>query len=409
MIDFAYTAKTAGGESASGAISADSAAHARELLRAEGYFPMSINARRQDANQRKTTKKPVVARRKVAKADLLMLTSQLSIMTRSGVDLADSLKGVAEECRNPILQQVMTQVHDDVSAGETVSAALAKHSDVFGETYVVAIQAAEASGQMTDVLDRLTKLLRYEIRLSNTVKSILTYPVILFFVAALVSTALVLFVLPQFAKVFEELDRPVPPSTQMLLDVSLFIRSYALYLVPGLVVAGVGFWKSLQTESFRLMFDTVVLHLKGLGPAIQSLAAGRLFTLMGTMLQSGIPLLDALGLCRTATKNRLLQKLFSRLEDDVVNGRGITPGIMAATCLPGGSAQMISTAEKSGRLSEVMQTVGEHYEEEGERQIRQAVKFLEPAIILTMGVFVSFIVMSVMLPLLDINSGAGLE
>ena len=176
-----------------------------------------------------------------------------------------------------------------------------------------------------------------------------------------------------------------------------------------IVFGGIGFWRAMKTESFRVVLDTVIMHMKGVGPAVQCLAAGRLFTLMGTMLQSGIPLLEALSLCRTATGNRLLQRLFSRLENDVINGRGITPGLTAATCLPTGASQMIATAERSGRLSDVMQTVGEHYEEEGERQIRQAVKFLEPAIILTMGVFVSFIVMSVMLPLLDVNAGAGLE
>ena len=145
MIDFAYTAKTAAGESASGAISADSAAHARQLLRAEGYFPMAIRTRALEKRQKEQTKKRSSRTRGVRKDDLLMLTSQLSIMTRSGVDLADALKGVAEECRNSGLQKVLRQVHDDVSAGETVSAALGKHVGIFGETYVVAIQAAEAS------------------------------------------------------------------------------------------------------------------------------------------------------------------------------------------------------------------------------------------------------------------------
>ena len=407
MIDFQYTAKSAAGESADGIISAESDVHARQLLRAEGLYPVSVKSKSSHAGKRrKATAKSSGG--KVRQTDLLMLTSQLSIMSQSGVDLADSFKGVASECDHPVLRKVLEQIYDDVSAGETVSASLGKHAEIFGTTYVVAVQAAEASGQMTEVLQRLTKLLRYEIRLKNTVKGILTYPAILFTVAALVCTALVLFVLPQFATVFEDLEKPVPPSTQFLLDVSVFVRSYFLYLVPAVVGGSIVLWQCLKSESFRLIVDTMVLNMKGLGPAVQSLSAGRTFTLMGTMLQSGIPLLDALALCRTASGNRLLQKLFARLEEDVINGRGISPGMVAATCIPGGASQMISTAERSGRLGDVMQTVGEFYEEEGERQIRQAVKFLEPAIILTMGVFVSFIVMSVMLPLLDINSGSGL-
>ncbi|MEO1980695.1 MAG: type II secretion system F family protein [Fuerstiella sp.] len=160
----------------------------------------------------------------------------------------------------------------------------------------------------------------------------------------------------------------------------------------------------MALESVRLILDSILLRVKGIGPAVPSLSAGRLFTLMGTMLQSGIPLLEVLSLCRAATRNRLLKQLFYQLEDDVINGRGIGPGLTTADCIPRGAAQMISTAEGSGRLAEVIQTVGEFYEEEGERLIKQAVKILEPAIILVMGVFVSFIVMSIMLPLLDVSS-----
>ena len=407
MIDFTYIAKTASGESANGIISAESDVHARQLLRGEGLFPISVKAKSALAGGGKKSKTKSSGG-KVRQTDLLMLTSQLSIMSRSGVDLADSFKGAADECDNPTLKKVLQQIYEDVASGETVSASMNKHADVFGSTYIVAIQAAEASGQMTEVLQRLTKLLRYEIRLRNTITGILTYPAILFTVAGLVSCALVLFVLPQFAIVFEDLEKPVPPSTQFLLDVSVFFRSYFLYIIPAAIGGGILLWQSLKTESFRAFIDAMILNVKGLGPAVQSLSAGRMFTLMGTMLQSGIPLLDALALCRTASGNRLLQRLFSRLEEDVINGRGISSGMLAATCIPGGASQMICTAERSGRLADVMQTVGEFYEEEGERQIRQAVKFLEPAIILTMGIFVSFIVMSVMLPLLDINSGSGL-
>lgn len=399
MIDFAYTARSSVGEAADGIISAESAAHARELLRGEGLFPMTVDSKSKAAGNRRRRS----TSSKVRQTDLLMLTSQLSIMSRSGVDIADALKGIAEECANPVLQKTLQDIYEDVAAGDTVSASLARHSEVFGETYVVAIQAAEASGQMTEVLERLTLLLRYEIRLRNTITGILTYPLILFGVAGLVSMALILFVLPQFATVFEDLDRPVPPSTQILLDISVFVKSWALYLIPAVGLLAVGAWKALKTDSAKLVFDRLVMSIKGLGPAVQSLAAGRMFTLMGTMLQSGIPLLDSLGLCRTATGNRLLQQLFSRLEEDVINGRGISGGLASATCIPSGAAQMISTAERTGQLAQVIQTVGEFYEEEGERQIKQAVKFLEPAIILSMGVFVSFIVMSVMLPLLDVT------
>ena len=144
MIDFAYTARSSSGEAADGIITADDAAHAREQLRAEGLFPMSVTSKSSPVVQKKRRPK---SGGKIRQVDLLMVTSQLSIMSRSGVDLADSLKGVSEECVNPALQTTLDKVYEDVAAGETVSTALSRHTDVFGETYVVAIQAAEASGK----------------------------------------------------------------------------------------------------------------------------------------------------------------------------------------------------------------------------------------------------------------------
>ena len=401
MIDFNYTAKTTAGAEKNGVINAASIAEARQLLRSEGLFPMSLAPASGSHSVGKARGKTRQGR--VSKADLLMVTSQLSIMLKAGVDLADALNGVASECRNAPLRKALRSVYDAVSSGETVSAALEKHSHIFGSTYVVAIRAGEASGQMTEVTERLTKLLRYEIRLSNNIKGMMTYPVILFSVAFMVTGALLFFVLPQFATVFAGLDKPVPPSTQFLLDASMFVRSHYWIVLPGIVATVILAWKMRHNSSVRLMIDRMLLKTRGIGPAVQGLSCGRLFTLMGTMLQSGIPLLDTLVLCQTASSNLLIRQLFVRLEDDVINGRGISAGLATTDCIPNGAAQMILTAEGTGRLAEVIATVGEFYEEEGERQIRQAVKILEPVIILSMGVFVSFIVMSIMLPLLDVT------
>jgi type II secretory pathway component PulF len=403
-MQFSYTARSGTGTSATGVIDATSVAEARQMLRAEGLYPLSVTGAKLPGLTVQKTRKP--RKKKVRPTDLLMLTSQLSIMSKSGVDLADALKGIAQECPNLKLKQTLQNIYDDVAAGQTVSAALEKHKTLFGSTYIAGIRAGEASGRLPEVLDRLTSLQRYEIRLRNTIKSILTYPIILTCVALLVSSALILFVLPQFATVFEDLERSVPPTTQFLLDISVFVRTHLTLLIPSLLVGIFLIYRMLRTERYRMLMDRFLMQARGIGPAMQGLTTGRVFTLLGTMLESGIPLLDALKLCRTSVRNQLFQKLFDQLEDDVMNGKGIGLSLGTASFVPGGAAQMIATAERSGELGSVMQTVGEFYEEEGERQIREAVKFLEPAIILVMGVFVSFIVISVMLPMLDVSTMA---
>lgn len=398
MQTFSYTARTTAGVTTDGRISAENVADARQQLRADGLFPLALSQGRirKKARKRSTSK--------VRKTDLMLATSQLAIMTQSGVDLADALKNVAEECPNAKLGAALNSVHSSVSEGETVSGALRKQQAVFGESYCVAIQAAESSGRLSEVLQRLTDLLKFEIRLRNTIVGIMTYPVILLAVALLVSAALILFVMPQFAVVFEDLRRPVPPVTQMMLDVSTFCRSHIWYLVIGLAAFATAVPFAFRNEDVRRVTERLMLRVKGIGPALISLACGRSFTLMGTMLQSDITLLDSIGLCKSSTRNRLLKDLFGRIEDDVLEGKPMSTQLTEADFLPPGAAQMLGTAEQTGRLTEVALTIGQFYEEDGERQIRQVMKLMEPAIILSMGVFVAFVVLSIMLPLLDVST-----
>ncbi|MCH7685218.1 MAG: type II secretion system F family protein, partial [Planctomycetes bacterium] len=311
---------------------------------------------------------------------------------------------LAEQCSNPTLKKTLDAVYQDVSSGKPVSVALRKHSHIFGDAYVASIAAAEASGTMTEVLGRLADLLRNEIRLRNTLRSALAYPIVLGSVALLVVAALVFFVLPQFSKVFIDMGTPAPPMTQMLMDAANALRDHFLIL---LAVFGGGVWALSRfwfTDRGSRYWDGLVLNAVVIRNATQPLLLGRMFRLLGTMLQSGIPLLEAIRLCRSSVRNRHYRKLFDSLENDVMNGEGVAKALAAAQFVPSGATQMVTTAERTGKLGTVMQSVGEFYEDEGERQVHQLAKLLEPAIIVFMGVIVAFVVLSIMLPLLDVST-----
>lgn len=343
-------------------------------------------------------------RSSVSKSDLLVVTTQLSIMCQSGVDLAAALGNVAQECRNPGLKRTLSVVSNDVNSGVSASIALRKQVATFGEVYVASIAAAEASGTLTSVLQRLCELLKNEIRMRNAILSILAYPVVLTAVAGGVVSALVFFVLPQFSRVFQNLGRPAPPLTQLLLDSASLLRAQAYWLVPVAGVVAIGLVRLSRTESFRRSFDRLVLHAPLLCTATRSLLSGRTFRLLGTLLESGVPLLDAIRLCRSAVKNRLFLGLFDRLDREVTNGRGLSGEIARSEFVPPGAAQMVQTAERNGRLGSVLQLIGQYYEEEGEQFIKSAMKVVEPAVIVLMGVVVGGVVLSVMLPLLDVTT-----
>ncbi len=401
-MNYQYTAKAASGGASSGTIEAHSESEARQQLRQQGLFPLSMNTERQVAVPRSSSRK--YFGRRVSKNDLLMLTSQLAIMCRSGIDLAEALKNAAKQCANPTLKKALDEAYSDVSDGKAVSVALNKHPHIFGNAYVASIAAGEASGCVPDVLTRLGEMLRNEIRLRSTLRSVLSYPIVLILVASMVLSALIFFVLPQFSKVFESMETPAPPFTQFLLDTSLFIREHSVWL--GVLLAGTVFalFRLLYSETARRYWDDVLLNTVLIRDATRALLTGRTFCLLGTMLESGVPLLEAIQLCRSSVKNTLYRELFDMLEHDVLNGRGMGHALASTKIIPPGAAQMVLTAEQSGKLAQVMQTVGEFYEEDGERRVRESAKLLEPAIIVMMGFVVAVVVMSVMLPLLDFST-----
>ncbi|MBL7043062.1 MAG: type II secretion system F family protein [Pirellulaceae bacterium] len=405
-MDFAYTAKSRTGQTTEGTIDAASVADARQQLRSQGMFPLTVFAG--TARKKKTGGNGLLGRkRRVSKRDLLMLTAQLSIMCRTGLDMAEALKSLAKQATNPTLRSVMEEVYGDVSSGQPISIALSRHPKVFDTAYVASIAAAEASGKMTEILSRLTELMRNEIRLHSSLRSTLAYPVILVSVASVVIMALVFFVLPQFATIFEDMDAPTPPLTHMLLTGAQFLRENIIMVLLSAGAALIGLILLFRTETVKRVRDRLVLNLRGLRGATRSLLSGRAFRIMGTMLESGIPLLEAIRLCGSSFKNRLYRELFVRLETEVVNGAGIGDTLAATAFVPSGVAQMVATAEQTGQLGSVMETVGEFYEDDGERRLRQLITVMEPAIIVAMGGVVACVVLSVVLPLLDVSQMAG--
>lgn len=395
-----YRAKDRAGKASDGDIEAASVNEARAKLRAQGLFVLDITP----AVAAPSGSPSFSFRRGVSKADLLMLLSQLTIMNQSGVDLAESLRNLAEQCGKPALKAVLERVYNDVSGGVSLSAALKRHPNVFDETFVAVIAAGECSGTIQATLERLTALIRGELRLRSTIWSMLMYPLVLCGVTAVVLVAMIFFVLPQFATVFVELGRSPPPLTAALLSIGAFSRNHLLEISLAVIGLAVAWYFGRSTAPIKRARDYFVLHAALVKNSTRSLSTGRLFRLLGTMLQTGVPLVDCIHLCRAASRNVFFRRMFEGIERDVLQGKGIANSLFAATFLPAGAAHMVSTAERSGRLGQVLQSVGEYYEDEGERHLRDLIKIAEPALILGLGAVVAVVVLSIVLPLLDVST-----
>ncbi len=414
-MQFQYRAKDRQGKFVDGQFEGDSALVVRQRLRSQGLFALSVVALQSRSSVPKVLSKKVSINAshfataklpRVKTSDLIIALSQLSIMCQSGDDLAEALNTVANQCPVPRLQRVLLETYQDVSQGLKFSAALAKHPSVFNESMVAALAAGEQAGRIVDVLERTTRMMRKDQNLRSSMMAMLMYPAVLCAITSVVICSMLFFVLPQFATIFRDMDRAVPPLTSILLSLGSGLREnwIAIALVAGTVVVS-GF-SARKHPRVQRVFDHALLNALIIKGSIRALITGRVFRLLGTMLENGVPLLDSIRLCRKATRNSLFQEMFEKVEHEILQGEGMSQTLVDATFLPAGAAHMISTGERTGKLPAVLQSVGEYFEDEGERRLRTLVKMLEPAIIIGLGGVVAVVVLSIILPLLDVTTAS---
>jgi type II secretory pathway component PulF len=370
-----------------------------------GPAPAKIAARKMDVSVASDESRRGVHRRgKVRKQDVADMTAQLAIMTKSGVDLASALASLVAQTERPYLAEVLRDVHELVLSGNLLSEALKQHDRVFDAAYVATIAAAEASGKMADVLQQLAEMQRSELRLRRSIKSLLSYPLMLTTISGGVILVLVAVVLPRFAEIFAQYNTALPITTQALLGTAEELRARWWLWGPLIAagVAGVIAWR--VTERGRRIIDGLLVNGAVVCSVVRPLLIGRTCRMLGLLLASGVPLLEGLRLCRKAIVNRVYRDLLDDLIDSVVNGRGLAAPLEHAVIVPMSAREMLATAERTGNLGEVSTMLGSYYEEEAETRMRSLVRLLEPTITVVMGLVVAVIVMSVMLPIFDLST-----
>jgi type II secretory pathway component PulF len=403
-MQFVYTAKTAAGDIQTGHISAADVEAVKRALREQSLFVIDVRKK-----TKQTLLKTVIGGREragLSKRDLLSVTTQLAIMTRSGVDLATAFHSLSQQCGNLALRNILAQVHRDVTGGKSISDAMQTQAAVFGDAYVASVAAGEAAGKLPEVLGRLAQFQRTEIRMRASIRTLLAYPVVLASVSSLVVLGLVSFVLPKFSDIFLQYEIPLPRLTQVVVALSDMLRQHVFYWLPLVLGAFVALVISRRIESGRRRWDAAMLNTPILREITRAFYIGRTFRLLGLMIESGVPLLEGLRLTRNSIRNALYRDLFDDLERSILNGRGLANSLINAGFVPPVAAEMVLTAERTGTLGMVTELMGEHYEEEGESKLRELATILEPLIIVAMGIIVATIVLAVMLPMFDIATMA---
>jgi len=424
MPRFNYVALDARGQEASGLLEAASSNAAISQLRQAGYFPTSVieeaiisadgkEARRRAATVARTTKprakKGIVLfeRRKVKSKILMIFTRQLATLIDSGLPLLRSLNVLAKQERDKVLKKTIDKLADSVQSGSTFSDALALHPKIFNDLYVNMVKAGEVGGVLELVLNRLSEFQEKAAKIKNKILSAMVYPIIVMTMAVGILCFLLVFIVPRFEVIFHDLlgDKPLPPVTRFVLGVSGFMKEHGLVLL-GAVVAIVVIYNFIgRTRKGRLAIDIFKLRMPLFGNLNRKSAISRFARTLGTLVTSGVPILQALNITRETAGNAAIARAIARVHDSVKEGESIVQPLEASKTFPPMVVSMIDVGEETGKLPEMLLKIADVYDDEVDNAVAALTSMLEPIMIVFLAVIVGTIVLALFTPLISIITG----
>jgi len=424
MPRFNYVALDARGQEATGLVEAASSNAAITQLRQAGYFPTSViedaisspdgkEARRRAATTARVTKprakKGIVLfqRRKVKSKILMIFTRQLATLVEAGLPLLRSLNILAKQERDKVLKKTIIKIADSVQGGSTFSDALALHPRIFNDLYVNMVRAGEVGGVLELVLTRLSEFQEKAAKIKNKILAAMVYPAIVMTMAVGIMTFLLIFIVPRFELIFHDLlgDKPLPPVTRFVIGISGLMKNHGLILL-GVIVAIVTFYKLIgRTRRGRLAIDSFKLRMPLFGNLNRKSAISRFARTLGTLVTSGVPILQALNITRETAGNAAIALAISHVHDSVKEGESIVQPLEASRAFPPMVVSMVDVGEETGKLPEMLLKIADVYDDEVDNAVVALTSMLEPIMIVFLAVVVGTIVLALFTPLISIITG----
>lgn len=400
MAAFEYKAKQADGTVVTADLTADSEAQAFDMLDRMGLFPLEIREKR-GAGLGAGLSRLTLTR--ISRDDVATLSRQLADLLRVGVTINKALATLATETPNRELAGIVGEVKADVSSGTRVSDALAKFPKLFPSLYVNMVKAGEAGGFLEDALERIARFTEQEQEIRARLRAAMAYPTLLSFLAIGTVVFLMVYFIPQFSKMFTDLGKALPLPTQIVMGTSNFVRDWGLYLLGGGAVGTILLWRALGTEAGRTAFDRFRLRIPILGTLFSRTAVSRFARVLGTLLKSGVPILQALDITRDAVGNAVYSQEILKATASVREGKPLAEPLKAGRVFPDIVTGMIAVGEESGNLEEVLIAISDSFDKQVDRSVRTLVSLMEPVMLVLVGVIVGFIVVSMILPIFQIQ------
>jgi general secretion pathway protein F len=405
---FEYKALSAAGKAVQGLKEAESPKALRTALKRDGIFLTEVLGEQQQQAQAQrdvNVKRWVVGR--VSAEDLAVTTRQLAVLIHAGIPLVESLAALVEQVEHERLKRVVSDVRQRVNEGASLADALASHPRVFSTLFVNMIRAGESSGALDVVLVRLADFTESQARLRSKIVATMIYPVAMLIIGTMVLGALFTVVIPKITKIFEDTKAVLPWTTKVLIAFSTFMANY-WWAVLALQVLGVwGFFRWKASTAGRARWDRFKLTVPVFGRLIRTIALGRFSRTLATLLKSGVPLLAAMDIVKNVVGNVRLAEVIEQARVSIQEGESIAAPLKRSGEFPPLVHHMVAVGEKSGSLEEMLGNVADAYEDQVETTVAALTSLLEPFMIVAMGVVVAFIVFSILMPILQINTHAG--
>jgi type IV pilus assembly protein PilC len=399
---FIWVAQSKKGRKLKGEIDAATEAIALSQLKKRNFTVKKLKPKPKDIFQNISFLKP-----KVTKKDLMIFTRQFSTMIDAGLPLVQGLTILAEQSENPTFKAILKEITKDVEGGSTLAEAMKKHPKIFDSLFVNLVAAGEMGGMLDTILRRLAQFIEKAEKLKSQIKGAMTYPLVVVAIAIIVIAVILIFVIPVFEDMFKSFGSALPTPTQIVVNMSRFLKSNIHWVIIALIALIYGFKRYRDTAAGKKMTDSLFLKLPVFGNLLKKTAVARFTRTLGTMISSGVPILDALEIVAKTAGNVVIEEIIYEVRGSIAEGQTIAEPLSENDIFPGMVIQMIAVGEATGALDSMLEKIADFYDEEVDAAVAALTSMLEPLLMLFLGGSIGGLVIAMYLPIFGMAAAMG--
>jgi type IV pilus assembly protein PilC len=399
---FVWQAETKKDESRRGEIDAADEAAVRGQLRRQGFKSITVKKKPKDLFEN-----VAFLQQKVTEKDVVVFARIFATMINAGLPLIQCLDLLGKQEQNKTFAKVINTIREDIEGGSTLTDAISKYPKIFDNLFVNLVAAGESGGILDVILQRLSNYMEKAMKLRGKVKGAMTYPLIVLVIAVVIVGGLLVFVVPMFQKMFEGMGGSLPAPTQFLVDLSKFLQDNYLYILGGLVALRFGFKRYYATEKGTLVVYALALKAPVFGPLLKKVAVAKFSRTLSTMMQSGVPILEGLGIVSKTSGNKIIENALMKTRQSISEGKTIAEPLLETDIFPAMVVQMIAVGEATGALDTMLAKIADFYDDEVDVAVEGLTAMLEPLMMCILGPAVGFILIAMYLPIFQAASTQG--